>query len=90
MPPKHLPPPSEQEAQDTPATMVRDIPNTPGDFDVVVKLIYVGNGGRLVLVDARGNLATHENVQSGSYIGPGVFTGIGAGTNASSLVGYSV
>ena len=90
MPPKHLSPPSQQEAQDTPATMVRDISNAAGEFDFVVKLIYVGKGGKLVLIDSRGNTATHENVPDGAYIGPGIFTGIGPGTNASSLVAYSV
>ena len=45
-------------------------PDDVNELSDVVRQIYVGNGGTVVVVDTLGNEVSYKNVPSGSYLGP--------------------
>lgn len=54
-----------------------------------VRQIYVGTGGDVSLVDARGNTVIHKNASAGTYLGPfNVVKVNSTGTTATNLIGY--
>jgi hypothetical protein len=70
-------------------TMFAIAPSDAQNLVSAVRQIYVGNGGNVALTDMTGNTVVHQNVASGSYLGP--FTVIAvpsSGTTASGLIGY--
>jgi hypothetical protein len=72
----------------TPA--IRIIAITPADADLshVCRMLYVGTGGTVVVRDLFGNVAQHENVASGTYLGPFQVDRVTAATSATGIVGY--
>ncbi len=72
----------------TPA--IRIIAITPADADLshVCRMLYVGTGGDVAVRDLFGNVATHENVASGTYLGPFQVDRVTAATSATGIVGY--
>jgi len=72
----------------TPA--IRLISITPADADLshVCRMLFVGLGGTVVVRDLFGNVATHENVASGTYLGPFQIDRVTAATSATGIVGY--
>lgn len=72
----------------TPA--IRIIAITPADADLshVCRMLYVGTGGTVVVRDLFGNVAQHENVASGTYLGPFQIDRVTAATSATGIVGY--
>ena len=69
---------------------VRLIAVTPADANLtlVCRMLFVGNGGSVVVRDLQGTVVTHENVTSGSYIGPFSIDRVTAATTATGIVGY--
>ena len=66
-------------------------PNSGADLPNIARMIYVGVGGDVVLIDSKGTTVTHKNVPSGSYIGPfyaARVMALGSGTTATDMVGY--
>ena len=63
---------------------------TPADADLtyVCRMLYVGNGGTVVVRDVFGTVATHLNVASGTYLGPFQIDRVTAATTASGIIGY--
>ena len=63
---------------------------TPADADLshVCRMLFVGLGGTVVVRDLFGNVATHENVASGTYLGPFQVDRVTAATSATGIVGY--
>ena len=63
---------------------------TPADDNLVYacRMLYVGNGGTVVVRDLFGTVVTHENVPSGSYIGPFVIDRVTDATTATGIIGY--
>ena len=51
-------------------------------------MLFVGLGGTVVVRDLFGNVATHENVASGTYLGPFQVDRVTAATSATGIVGY--
>ena len=72
----------------TPA--IRIIAITPADADLshVCRMLFIGTGGTVVVRDLFGNVATHENVASGTYLGPFQIDRVTAATSATGIVGY--
>lgn len=70
-------------------SLVAITPSDAADLANVVRMIYVGVGGDISVIDTAGNTVTHVGVPQGSYIGPFQVARVKAtGTTASSLVGY--
>lgn len=63
---------------------------TPADADLshVCRMLYVGNGGNVVVRDLFGTVLTHQNVASGSYIGPFEIDRVTAASTATGIIGY--
>jgi len=72
----------------TPA--IRIIAITPADADLshVCRMLFIGTGGTVVVRDLFGNVAQHENVASGTYLGPFQVDRVTAATSATGIVGY--
>lgn len=72
----------------TPA--IRIIAITPADADLshVCRMLFIGTGGTVVVRDLFGNVAQHENVASGTYLGPFQIDRVTAATSATGIVGY--
>lgn len=73
-----------------PALRLENItPNDSADNATIYRQIYVGAGGSVKLTDSVGNVVTHINVSSGSYLGPFKCARVWAtGTTATNLIGY--
>ena len=64
-------------------------PSDASDLPVATRLIYVGVGGDISLLDTRGNTVLHKNIASGSYLGPFYIARVlSTNTTASNLIGY--
>lgn len=64
---------------------------TPADSDLtyVCRMLYVGNGGNVAVRDLLGTTVTHQNVASGTYLGPFLIDRVLAtGTTATGIIGY--
>lgn len=64
---------------------------TPADSDLtyVCRMLYVGNGGNVAVRDLLGTTVTHQNVASGTYLGPfAVDRVLATGTTATGIIGY--
>lgn len=65
------------------------VPNDGADLSYVVRMIFVGTGGNVEVVTAKGTTTIHKNVAAGSYLGPFCVARVKAGnTTASDLLGY--
>ena len=51
-------------------------------------MLFIGTGGTVVVRDLFGNVAQHENVASGTYLGPFQIDRVTAATSATGIVGY--
>jgi hypothetical protein len=75
---------------ESPAIALTEI--TPSDSDNqprVLRAIYAGQGGNIVVTDTEGNTITFRNLVSGATIGPfRVAKVMSSGTTAGHLVGY--
>lgn len=70
-------------------SLVAITPSDAADLANVVRMIYVGVGGDIAVIDTAGNTVTHVGVPQGSYIGPFQVARVKVtGTTASSLIGY--
>jgi hypothetical protein len=69
---------------------VRLIAITPADANLTFacRMLFVGNGGSVVVRDREGNVVTHQNVVSGSYLGPFLIDRVTAATTATGIIGY--
>ena len=64
-------------------------PSDSVDITSSVRMIYVGTGGNVAVMDLSGNTVVHKNVSSGSYLGPfHVARVLATGTTDADLVGY--
>jgi hypothetical protein len=72
------------------APAVRLVAITPADANLVYacRMLYVGNGGNVTVRDFTGTVVTHQNVPSGSYLGPFVIDRVTAATTATGIIGY--
>ena len=63
---------------------------TPADANLsyLCRMLYVGNGGTVVVRDVFGNVVTHLNVASGTYLGPFQIDRVTAATTATGIIGY--
>ncbi len=82
--------PAQAVAIETPALRMLDItPSDANDAARVLRMVYVGTGGNVDLVDTEGNIVLHKNVPSGSYLGPFRVARVKATrTTATDLIGY--
>lgn len=70
-------------------SMAAITPSDSADLANVARMIFVGTGGNVVVVDTAGNTVTHKNVASGSYIGPFKVARVNAtNTTATDMIGY--
>ena len=70
-------------------SLVTIVPDDNTDLGNAVRMIYVGTGGDVVVIDSRGNTVTHKNAGSGSYLGPfSVTRVVSTGTSAGDMIGY--
>ena len=69
---------------------VRLLTITPADANLshVCRMLFIGTGGTVVVRDLFGNVAQHENVASGTYLGPFQIDRVTAATSATGIVGY--
>lgn len=69
--------------------LVNITPNNSADLSEAVRMIYVGVGGDVSVIDTRGNTAVHKNAASGSYLGPFSVSRVTVtNTTATNLIGY--
>jgi hypothetical protein len=63
---------------------------TPADANLtyVCRMLFVGTGGTVVVRDLFGTVVTHNNVASGTYIGPFQVDRVTAATTATGIIGY--
>lgn len=83
--------PFASQYPDLSAPGVRMIAVTPADADLshVCRMLYVGGGGTVSVRDLlSGSTIVHENVASGSYLGPFQIDRVTTGTTATGIVGY--
>lgn len=74
---------------DTAMRVVAVTPNDSADMTYVARMLYVGTGGNVCLVDTSGNETTHKNVPSGSYLGPFKMARVKAtNTTAADILAY--
>jgi len=79
--------------QDTPTSsaisMVTITTSDGADLVNVVRLIYVGVGGDVSVIDTAGNTVVHKNAPTGGYLGPFKVARVtAANTTATNMVGY--
>ena len=74
----------------TPAVgLVAITPNDSADLATQVRMIYVGTGGDVSVIDTLGTTVVHKNVLGGTYLGPFWVARVKAtGTTAADMVGY--
>ncbi len=64
-------------------------PSNSNDLPSIARMIYVGVGGDVSLVDTQGNTILHKNAAAGSYLGPFRVSRVNAtGTTATNMVAY--
>jgi hypothetical protein len=69
--------------------MLAITPDNSNDVATAFRMIYVGTGGDVVVVDTEGNTVTHKNAGSGTYLGPfQVARVMATNTTAQNLIGY--
>jgi hypothetical protein len=75
---------------ESPALQVLTItPSDGADQTYILRMIYVGTGGDVALIDISGNSTIHKNVATGQYIGPFRMARVlVTGTTATNMLGY--
>ncbi|MBS4019059.1 MAG: hypothetical protein KGZ68_12570 [Dechloromonas sp.] len=63
-------------------------PNDAENQPRVLRAIYVGQGGNLVVQDTEGNIVTFRNLVSGATVGPFRVARVMTASTAGHLVGY--
>lgn len=59
------------------------------DLTTAVRMIYVGVGGDVSVIDTAGNTVVHKNAPTGAYLGPFSVARVTAtNTTATNLIGY--
>lgn len=79
---------SSPYAPTVPAPRLLNITPADADMSYVCRQLYVGTGGTVVVRDTEGNVATHLNVASGTYLGPFSIDRVTAATTATGIIGY--
>lgn len=82
---------NSQPNQQSPSIALADItPSDSADLPTMARLIYVGVGGDVVVIDINGVTVTHKNAPTGGYLGPFAVARVKAtGTTATNLIAYA-
>jgi predicted acyltransferase len=80
----------ENFSQSPTAPASRLVEITPANDDLIYacRMLFVGTGGAVVVRDLFGTVVTHQNVVSGSYLGPFVIDRVTAATTATGIIEY--